>query len=79
MEIEKKAETLVMDCPVCDKIHEVEKRFRIAKTVIKNEEVTYLEEYYLCVNSDENMREFVTSEMMEFNLMNARNSYHKKH
>ena len=28
-----------MDCPLCDKTHDVEKRVRIAKTIIKGEEV----------------------------------------
>lgn len=79
MALKNKVEKIVMDCPLCDKVHEVEKRYRITNTVIKNDEVTYLEDYYLCVNSDEDMCEFVTSEMMESNLMNARNSYRKKH
>lgn len=28
-----------MDCPICDKIHEIEERSRIDKTIIKGEEL----------------------------------------
>lgn len=68
-----------MECPICDKIHEIEERTRIAKTIIKGEEVDYAETYYFCVNSDEDEREFVTGKMENDNLLNARNMYRKAH
>ena len=49
-----------MECPLCDKKHEVEERKRITQTIIKGEKVTYEETYYLCRNSDEDENEFVT-------------------
>ena len=68
-----------VECPICDKIHEIEERTRIAKTIIKGEEVDYAETYYFCVNSDEDEREFVTGKMENDNLLNARNMYRKAH
>ena len=61
-----------MECPLCDKIHEIEERTRIAKTIIKGEEVNYEETYYFCLNSEEDENEFVTGKMLNENLLNAR-------
>ena len=68
-----------MECPLCDKIHEIEERTRIAKTIIKGEEVNYEETYYFCLNSDEDENEFVTGKMENENLLNARNAYRRAH
>lgn len=68
-----------MECPLCDKIHEIEERTRIAKTIIKGEEVNYEEIYYFCANSDEDENEYVTGKMENDNLLNARNAYRKSH
>ena len=68
-----------MDCQICDKIHEIEERTRIDKTIIKCEEVAYEEIYYFCVNSDEDESEFVTVKLLNDNLLNARNMYRKAH
>ena len=62
-----------MECPICDKVHEIEERTRITELIIKGEEVNYVETYYLCPNSDEDENEFVTGKMMNDNLLNARN------
>ena len=35
-----------MDCPLCDKTHEVEERKRFATIILKGEEVTYEERFY---------------------------------
>lgn len=67
------------ECPLCDKVHEIEKRTRIAKTIIKGEEVEYEEIYYFCQNSDEDENEFVTSKLENENLLNARNTYRQAH
>ena len=66
-----------MECPLCDKIHKVEERKRIVKTIIKGKKVNYEEIYYLCLNSNEDENEFVTGKMMHKNLLNARNEYKK--
>ena len=68
-----------MECPLCDKVHEIEKRTRVAKTIIKGEEVNYEETYYFCLNSDEDENEFSTAKMENENLLNARNEYRKAH
>lgn len=67
-----------MECPVCDKIHEVEERKRITTTIIKDEEVTYEERFYFCANAEEEECEFETGGMLNQNLLNARNAYRIK-
>ena len=68
-----------IECPLCDKIHEIEERTRIAKTIINGEEINYEETYYFCLNSDEDENEFVTGKMENENLLNARNEYRRIH
>ena len=78
-----KADTLIrkihMNCPLCDKTHEVEERKRFATTYIKGDEVTYEERFYFCVNADVDENEFETGSMTNENLLNARNAYRVKH
>ena len=59
-----------MECPVCDKIHEVEERKRVTHTIIKGEEVAYEETYYFCQYSDEDESEFASGKMENANLLN---------
>ena len=40
-----------MECPLCDKYHELEERLRTATIVVKEEEVSYEEMFYFCANS----------------------------
>lgn len=68
-----------MNCPICDKTHEVEERKRTTTVIIKDDEVTYEERYYFCVNADEGENEFATGTMTNENLLNARNAYRIKH
>jgi len=68
-----------MNCPVCDKLHEVEERQRITSMSIKGEEILYKEKYYYCSNGDEDEREFETGSMTNKNLLNARNAYRIRH
>ncbi|MCI7605897.1 MAG: DUF4065 domain-containing protein [Spirochaetales bacterium] len=73
-------ERIERDCPLCNKVHLLEKRRRESVMLIKNEEVKYEETYFFCPNSvgyDED--EFVSAEMMDYNLQNARNAYRKAH
>lgn len=67
-----------MKCPICDRVHEVEERKRVATTVIKNEKVTYEEKYYYCENADAEENEFETGGITNQNLLNARNAYRIK-
>lgn len=68
-----------MECPICDKIHEVEERERFSTITIKGEKVTYEKRFYFCVNADEDEKEFETGSMTNQNLLNARNAYRVKH
>lgn len=67
-------------CPLCDKVHFVEKRKRIGEMLIKNEVTSYEEIYFFCQESiDYEENEFVSGELMNQNLQCARNAYRKKH
>lgn len=68
-----------MDCPLCDKTHEVEERKRFTTITLKGEKVTYEERFYFCADSDEDENEFETGAMTNENLLNARNAYRVKH
>ena len=67
-----------MECPLCDKVHEIEERRRSTTLIIKGEQVDYEEIYYYCCNSKDGENEFETSKLSSANLLNARNSYRKK-
>lgn len=67
-----------MNCPLCDKTHEVEERKRVTSIVLKGEEITYQERFYFCVNADEDENEFESGAMANENLLNARNAYRIK-
>lgn len=67
-----------MNCPLCDKTHEIEERKRATTITIKGEEVAYEERFYFCTNMDEEENEFETGAMTNENLLNARNAYRRK-
>lgn len=68
------------DCPICNKVHKVEKRKRIGGVLIKNKPIRFEEIYYVCPDCfDEEENEFVSAEMMDYNLQTARNEYRKAH
>ena len=48
-----------MNCPLCEKTHEVEERKRMTTITIKGKEVVYEERFYFCANADEDENEFV--------------------
>lgn len=64
-----------MNCPLCDKTHEVEERKRKTTITIKGKEVVYEERFYFCANADKAESEFETGIMTNENLLNARNAY----
>lgn len=68
-----------MNCPLCDKTHEVEERKRITTITLKDEKITYEERFYFCANADDEENEFETGSMTNENLLNARNAYRIKH
>lgn len=69
---------IYMECPICGGIHEIEERSRTTTAIIKGEEVTYNERFYYCVYADEDENEFEIGNMINDNLMNARNAYRIK-
>lgn len=79
MEESKLIRRVHMDCPLCNKTHEVEERERFATISLKGDSVTYKERFYYCVNADEEENEFETGTMTNENLLNARNAYRAKH
>ncbi len=68
-----------MDCPLCDKTHEVEERKRFATITLKGDKISYEERFYFCANADDEENEFETGSMTNENLLNARNAYRVKH
>ncbi len=67
-----------MNCPLCNKTHEIEERKRTTTITLKGEEVVYEERFYFCPNADEEENEFETGAMTNENLLNARNAYRIK-
>lgn len=78
MEASKLIKKIHMNCPLCDRAHEIEERIRTSTITIKGEEVTYTERFYFCSNADESENEFSTGSMTNENLLNARNAYRIK-
>lgn len=70
---------LHMNCPLCDKMHDVEERERLTTIIIKGEETAYKERFYFCGNAEEDENEFEFGSVVNENLMNARNAYRTKH
>lgn len=69
---------VMMECPMCDETHLVEKRTRTSKVNIKGETVEYLETYYKCTE-DEESYVFIPAKLMDENLLAARNAYRIVH
>lgn len=76
---DKIREKLEMDCPICNKTHLVEKRTRQTQALFKGEVIDYEEQYFLCTEIDEEDNEFVSSKIMDANLLNVRDAYRKGH
>lgn len=64
-----------MDCPICDKEHELEMRMRHTEGIVKGVNVDYDEVFLLCPVTDEEENEFVHAKMMDENLLRARDAY----
>lgn len=61
-------------CPLCEKIHKVRVIEEETKALIKNKPVEYKEIYYFCLESNE---EFYPEEIMDENLLKAKDSYRR--
>lgn len=68
-----------MNCPLCDKTHEVDERKRLTTITLKGDQVSYEERFFFCENADDEENEFETGSMTNANLLNARNAYRVKH
>ena len=71
-------EKVMMECPMCDETHLVEKRTRTSKVNIKGETIEYLETYYRCTEDEESFA-FIPAKLMDENLFAARNAYRVAH
>lgn len=67
-----------MYCPMCNRVHVIEKRKRITKALVKGEEVEFTEVYFSCYECDEEENEFVPAGIMDHNLLRARDAYRVK-
>ncbi|MCH5342426.1 MAG: DUF4065 domain-containing protein [Acetatifactor sp.] len=74
MEREEK-KTLLYNCPFCEEMHEVQIKDYWARTTVKEEEVEYQKTVYYCGQSDE---EFTPADIMDVNLLKARDAYRRK-
>lgn len=79
MEVSTLIRKIHMECPLCDKAHEIEERKRMTTVTIKEDVIDYEEHFYLCRNVDEDENEFESGAMANQNLLNARNAYRVKH
>jgi len=71
-------EKVMMKCPLCDKLHELELRKTIATTIIKEVYVDYEEIYYFCETGIAGENGFAPAGIYDKNLMNAKNVYRVK-
>ena len=67
----------IMDCPVCGEKHELELRESDATLEIKGDRVCFKEKYYICNNSSKN-NSFERDNMIDENLLSAKDAYRKK-
>ena len=70
---------IMMDCPICNKKHNVEKRLRQTQALFKGEIIHYEEQYFLCSETEEEENEFVPAKIMDENLLGVRDAYRTKH
>lgn len=71
--------SVVMDCPLCGKEHEVKVVKIIDQALIKDEQIDYEAILYKCDNCDEEESYFANGKMADENMLAARNSYRTKH
>ena len=72
-------EKIITDCPICNRVHQIEIRKRDSRALIKGESVNFEETYYLCPDGGYEDDEFVPAGVMDENLARARDAYREKH
>ncbi len=70
---------IVKDCPICNGIHELQFRKRIACNIVKGEEIETEEFYFLCPVTNDEENEFISAKIMDENLLRAKDAYRQKH
>ncbi len=68
-------EDVKYSCPICEKVHEVQVYQEPTKALIKKQPIKYIETYYHCPTSEE---EFYPSQILDSNLLEARDSYRRE-
>lgn len=63
-------------CPFCDKEHNITIKETHSECLIKNEKIEYIEKNYYCEEYNE---EFADGELVDQNILNARDQYRIKH
>ena len=80
MDNDRLMRTIEMDCPICGQTHQVEQHTRETQMLIKDEPIHYEQMYFVCPDSrNSDYCEFVTAQVMDENLLAARNEYRKAH
>jgi putative zinc finger/helix-turn-helix YgiT family protein len=67
-------EEIKYNCPICEEVHKVKVYKEPTKALVKKQPVEYIETYYYCPISEE---EFYPSQVLNVNLLEARDSYRK--
>jgi putative zinc finger/helix-turn-helix YgiT family protein len=68
-------EQIELSCPICNRKHLVEKRIRDTQALFKGQVIDYLEQYFICSETDNEENEFVPAKQLDENLLNVRDSY----
>lgn len=69
----------IMDCPLCDEVHELELWSLASHALIKSEPVSYREYVYKCNHYSAEDNSFVSGKFLDINLLAARDAYRIKH
>jgi len=67
-----------VDCPICNRVHELELNIRETKGLIKGEVVEYEEKFFECPDTESEENEFVSASIMDEKLLRARDAYRTK-
>lgn len=75
MEYDNLIEKVEYNCPICNKVHLIEKRVRETQALLNNEVVNYEQTYFACFDTDEEDNEFVPAKLMNTNMLKVRDAY----
>lgn len=78
MKKEDEIKSIKIDCPICNKVHELEIKSRETKGLIKVEVIEYEENFFECPDTESEENEFVSASMMDENLLRAKDAYRSK-